>query len=99
MDYQRGESQRRNWLASNSTKLYLWAAWKTSPLRAVGRSENPGVPVLFAGQNLPPLVEIELNDLPKSRCAMAHNGISSMILFSNYVKGVITINMVYCPHN
>ena len=29
----------------------------------------------------------------------SHNGISSMILFSNYVKGVITINMVYCPHN
>ena len=26
--------------------------------RAVGRSENPGVPVLFGGHNLPPLVEI-----------------------------------------
>ena len=35
-------------------------------LRAVGRSENPGVPVLFGGNNLPPLVEIGLTDLPKS---------------------------------
>ena len=35
-------------------------------LRAVGRSENPGVPLLFGGHNLPPLVEIELTDLPKS---------------------------------
>ena len=26
--------------------------------RAVGRSENPGVPVSFCGYNLPPLVEI-----------------------------------------
>ena len=26
--------------------------------RAVGRSENPGVQVLFGGHNLPPLVEI-----------------------------------------
>ena len=34
---------------------------------AVGRSENPGVPVLFGGHNLPPpLVEIGLTDLPKS---------------------------------
>ena len=34
--------------------------------RAVGRSENPGVPVLFDGHNLPHLVEIGLTDLPKS---------------------------------
>ena len=34
--------------------------------RAVGRSENPGVPVLFGGHNLPPLVEIGLTDLPKN---------------------------------
>ena len=34
--------------------------------RAVGRSENPWVPVLFGGHNLPPLVEIGLTDLPKS---------------------------------
>ena len=38
--------------------------------RAVRRSENPGVPVLFGGHNLPPLVEIELTDLPKSGGAM-----------------------------
>ena len=34
---------------------------------AVGRSENPGVPVLYGGHNLPPLVEIGLIDLAKSR--------------------------------
>ena len=34
----------------------------TAYTRAVGRSENPGVPVLFGGHNLPPLVEIELTD-------------------------------------
>ena len=34
--------------------------------RAVVRSENPGVPVLFSGHNLPPLVVIGLTDLPKS---------------------------------
>jgi hypothetical protein len=33
-------------------------------LRAVGRSENLGVPVLFGGHNLPPLDEIGLTDLP-----------------------------------
>ena len=39
--------------------------------RAVGRSENPGLPILFGGHNLPPLVEIGLTDLPKSGGAMA----------------------------
>ena len=39
--------------------------------RAVGRSENPGEPVLFGGHNLSPLVEIGLTDLPKSGVAMA----------------------------
>ena len=34
--------------------------------RAVGRSENPGVPVLFGGNNLTLLFEIGLTDLPKS---------------------------------
>jgi hypothetical protein len=33
--------------------------------RAVGRSENSGVPVLFRRHNLPPLVEIGLTDQPK----------------------------------
>ena len=33
--------------------------------RAVGRSENPGVLVLFGGHNLTPLVGIGLIDLPK----------------------------------
>ena len=39
--------------------------------RTVERSENPEVPVLFGGHNLPPLVEIGLTDLPKSVGAMA----------------------------
>ena len=34
-------------------------------------SENPGVPVVMWGHNLPPLVEIGLTDLPKSGGAMA----------------------------
>ena len=29
-------------------------------IRAVGRSENSGLPILFGGHNLPPLVEIGL---------------------------------------
>ena len=37
--------------------------------RAVGRSENPGLPVLFGGHNLPHLVEITY--MPKSGGAMA----------------------------
>ena len=50
---------------------YLLAA---SSNRAVGRSEYPGVPVLFGGHNLSPLVElveIGLTDLPKFGGAMA----------------------------
>ena len=41
--------------------------------RAVGRSENPGVPVLLCGHNLPPLVQIGLTDLPKSVGATGDN--------------------------
>jgi hypothetical protein len=43
----------------------------THCIRAVGGSENSGVPVLFGGHNLPPLVEIGLTDLPKFGGAMA----------------------------
>ena len=42
--------------------------------RAVGMSENPGVPVLFGGYNLALLVEIGLTDLPKSGDAMTFPG-------------------------
>ena len=34
--------------------------------RAVGRSKNPRVPVLFGGHNLLSLIEIGLIDWPKS---------------------------------
>ena len=63
------------WSATNSWQLrrlainvkkfnatYLYAIYN----KAVGRSENPGVSVLFRGHNLPPLVDIGLTDLPKS---------------------------------
>ena len=40
--------------------------------RAVGRYENPGLPVLFGGHNLPPLVEIGLTDLLESGGAISH---------------------------
>ena len=45
--------------------------FSVSQARAVGRSENSGVPVLFGRHNLPPLVEIGLTDLTKSGGAMA----------------------------
>ena len=51
--------------------------------RAVGRSENPGVPVLFGGHNLLHVVEIGLTDLPKSGGAMtptATPGTTSLML-------------------
>ena len=44
---------------------------KYSALRAVRRSEYPGVPILAGGHNLTPLVEIGLTDLPKSGGATA----------------------------
>ena len=44
---------------------------------AVGRSENPGVPVLFGGHNLPPLFQIELTDLPKFGGAGLHKKLRS----------------------
>ena len=34
--------------------------------RAVARSENPGGLVILCGENVPPLVEIGLTDLPKT---------------------------------
>ena len=46
---------------------------KTVNTRAVRRSENPGVPVLFVGHNLLPLVEIVLTDLPKSGGAITRD--------------------------
>ena len=44
---------------------------KTAIHRAVGGSENTGVPLIFGGHNLPHLVEVGLTDLPKSGVAMA----------------------------
>ena len=36
------------------------------PCRAVARSENLGGHIVLGGDNVPPLVEIGLTDLPKS---------------------------------
>ena len=52
-------------------KISLYIKKIKSLNRAVARSENLGVPVLFGGHNLPPLVEIGLTDLPKFGGAMA----------------------------
>ena len=41
-------------------------------IRAVGRYENPGVPVVIRWAKFVSLVEIGLTDLPKSGCAMKH---------------------------
>ena len=50
---------------------WLDVAFDWVPDRAVGRSENPGVPVLFGEHTVPSLVEIGLTDLPKSGGAIA----------------------------
>ena len=66
----------------NSSKQYLfcvkiqWVLDIGSSLdhtqsRAVARSENPGGHVVLGGDNVPPLVEIGLDDLPKSGGARA----------------------------
>ena len=41
----------------------------TKSSRAVARSENPGGLVILCGENVPPLVEIGLTDLPKTGAA------------------------------
>ena len=40
--------------------------WLSNIYRAVARSENLGGHVILGGENVPPLVEIGLTDLPKS---------------------------------
>ena len=59
---QTSETTSKIW---STSRKYLLSYSLT--FRAVVRSENPGVPVLFDGHNLPPpLVEIGLTDLSKS---------------------------------
>ena len=53
---------------------WLWFWSINIGYRAVGRSENPGVPALLGGHNLPPLVEIGLTYLPKSGGAPTSQG-------------------------
>ena len=48
--------------------------------RAVGKSVNPGVPVMFGGYHMSPLVEIGLTDLPKYGGAMAPPGTTPLYL-------------------
>ena len=56
--------------------------------RAVGRSENPGVPVVMwgGGHNLPLLVDIGLTDLPKYGNAMAPPAPTGPLEISTYLK-------------
>ena len=65
-------------LAITAVKFYIQVTYffdifqkEVVHYRAVRKSENPVVPVIFDGHNLPPLVEIGLTDLPKSGGAMA----------------------------
>ena len=65
----------------DSCLIWSCCSWR---FRAVGRSENPGVPVLFGGNNLLLLAEIGLIGLPKSGGAMAPPappGTTGLILF------------------
>ena len=61
--------------------------------RAVGRSENPGLPVVIRWAQSVPLVEKGLTDLPKSGCAVAHpahpgtTGLLYIIHFYEFVAG------------
>ena len=65
--------------------------------RAVGRSENPGVPVLFGGHNLPPLVRIGLTDLPKSGSAMAPPApLGDDTPESRRIRQLTILNCLYC---
>ena len=51
--------------------IFVISAIIASICRAVARSENPGGHVVLGGDNVPPLVEIGLADLPKSGGARA----------------------------
>ena len=72
MSYRTCESLRSCfWVVLYNSVIELLNNNQYVQCRAVGRSENPGVPALFGGHNLPPLVEIGLTDLSKSGDAMA----------------------------
>ena len=61
--------------------------------RAVGRSENPGVPVLFGGHYLPPLVGIGLTDLPTSGGAPpGTTGLSKNPKFVTAIRGPLYLH-------
>ena len=66
----------------NSTKIFRYieniCLILTMNFRVVGMSENPGVPVLFVGHNLPPLVDIGLTDLPRYGGAVAPLGTTGL---------------------
>ena len=55
----------------NQVEIFGATSWCPTWSKNLGQTENPGVPVLFGGHNLPHLVEIGLTDLPKSGGAMA----------------------------
>ena len=64
--------------------------WKSAGSnRAVGRFENPGVPVLFGGHNLPPMVGIGLTYLPPGTTGLSKdkkNDDTTVPLRASYVS-------------
>ena len=64
--------------------------------RAVGKSENPEVPVLFGGHNLPTLVEIGLTDLPKSGGA---GDALAPLDFDRFINPISIKRGILCPPN
>ena len=55
--------------------------------KAVGKSENLGVPVSFGGHDLLPLVEIGLTDLPKSGGATPPAHLGTPPLYDHVSRG------------
>ena len=55
----------------NSQQVEIYTDLAFFLIRAVARSENLGGHIVLGGDNVPPLVEIGLTDLPKSGGARA----------------------------
>ena len=62
--------------------------------RAVGRSENPGVPVLFGGHNRPSLVLIGLTDTGTTPLSDKQNNISFIFFHLTNFKKVPTYTLI-----
>ena len=72
--------------------IYFRSVQNDLLFRAIGRSANPGVPVLFGGHNLPPLVEIG-----KSGVAMAPPAPPGTTGLASYIFAIVLENSDYLP--